>query len=192
VILVLVVLVLSACSPSPTAVAPVARPEPVKITQFYSTTPQVAPGEQATICYGVEGAVSVRIEPPVEQLVPSVARCFPFKPQGLTYKLIARGKGGEEISQTLTLGQASARPRLVDLQISATTVRPGDAIQFCFKAVNATRVSGGPGKFVKGGVPAGDCLLDQPQKTTTYRVTVASADGQQDSDSVTVQVKSDK
>lgn len=186
-LLVFTALVLVACTATPPPAPP--APSPVKITQLYTTTPRVSPGEEATICYGVEGAASVRIEPPVEELVPSVARCFAFKPQGNTYKLIARGKGGDEVSQSLTLGQAQPRPRFVDLQVTSTSVTPGQPIQFCFKAVNAVRVTGSPGRFVKGGVPSGDCLLDNPRQTTTYKLTVVSADGQQDTDQVTVQVK---
>jgi hypothetical protein len=178
---------LMACStPEP---KPVALPtQPVKITQFYTTTPKVRPGEEITICYGVESAEAVRIEPAVEKLVPSVARCITFPPQGNTYKLIARGKRGDEVTQSLTIGAALAAPKFVDLQVSSTTVKAGNAIQFCFKAVNATSVTGGPGKFVHGGRAAGDCLLDNPRQTTTYRLTVASSDGQQDTDTVTVRV----
>jgi hypothetical protein len=186
----LLFLLLAGCSATPPAAKQelVLPTEPVKITQFYAT-PRVAAGEQATICYGVEAAVAVRIEPPVEQLVPSQARCFPFQPQGSSYKLIARGKAGDEVSRTLTIGTAAARPKFTDLQVTATTVGPGQPVQFCFQAVNAVKVSGGPGTFTKGGQAAGDCLLDNPKQTTTYRLTVAGADGQQDTDSITVQVK---
>lgn len=165
-----------------------ARPEPVRITQFYAT-PRVAAGEEATICYGVEWAVSVRLEPPVEQLVPSPARCFAFRPQGSSYKLIARGGAGDEVSRTLTIGTAAAKPRFTDLQVTATNVKAGQPVQFCFQAVHAATVTGGPGTFLKGGKAAGDCLQDYPKQTTTYRLTIASVDGQRDSDAVTVQVK---
>lgn len=174
--------------------APPAPPPPpppaVKITQFYSSTPKVVKGEQATICYGVENAASVRIEPPVDELHPALARCFQFDPAGqVAYRLIAKGKGGDEAFQTLTIGLAGARPKFLDLAINATEVNPGETIRFCFQAKNATSVKGGPGVFMKGGRPAGDCLEDRPTRATTYRLTIANADGVSDSDEITVRMK---
>lgn len=54
-----------------------------RITQFYAP-PQVARGETANICYGVEGAQSVRIQPAVERLWPSFTRCFQGTPEKTT------------------------------------------------------------------------------------------------------------
>lgn len=176
------------CASAPPAPAPSVLP--AKITQFYSSTPKVSQGEQATICYGVENAVSVRIEPPVDELHPAVVRCFQFDPAGrVDYKLIAKGKAGDEVSQSLTIGLAGARPKFLDLTINATTVNPGEPIRFCFKAANATAVSGGPGVFLKGGVAGGDCLDDRPTRTTTYRLTVSNADGLTDTEEMTVRMK---
>jgi hypothetical protein len=42
-----------------------------RITQFYATTPATPRDESATLCYGVDNAQAVRIDPPVESLKPS-------------------------------------------------------------------------------------------------------------------------
>ena len=182
--------VLTACGDARAPVPAAAPPPAAKITQFYSSTPRVSKGEPATICYGVENAVAVRIEPPVDELHPALARCIQFQPAGRTkYTLMARGKGGDEVSQSLSLQLTGARPKFLDLKINAQEVKAGELVSFCFQAENATSVRGGPGRFVKGGVPNGDCLHDQPAATTTYRLTITGADGMTDSDQITVHVK---
>ena len=39
----------------------------VRILQFYANTREVIEGEPAVVCYGVQNADSVRLEPPVEE-----------------------------------------------------------------------------------------------------------------------------
>jgi hypothetical protein len=182
-------LLLAGCGDATPPNEPAGRVEPVRITQFYSPTPRVALGEQVTLCYGVQNAVSVRVEPPVEELMPSLARCLVFAPKGASYTLVARGKGGDEVSQTVTIGLNGDRPKFTDLRVNATRVKPGESVQFCFKAVHATAVAGGPGRFAQGGNPAADCLVDNPQRTTVYRLTVSTADGLSDADEIKVEVK---
>jgi hypothetical protein len=80
------------------------------------------------------------------------------------------------------------RLKFLDLSISAPQVKAGEVVSFCFKAQGAASVTGGPGRFQKGGRPAGDCLIDTPKKTTAYRLTVRSSDGQTDSEQMTVKV----
>lgn len=162
----------------------------VKITQFYANPPSIPKGEKALLCYGVEGAASVRIEPPVEQLSPALTRCFEVAPkEGTTYKLIAQGRAGGQAEKTITVDVGSARPVLFDLSMNAPRVKPGDLVSFCFQSKNATAVRGTPGKFQHGGNVAKDCLVDQPSKTTTYEVVVSNAQGLSDRASMTVEVK---
>src|SRR5690242_12743587 len=72
-----------------------AAPANVTITQFYAPQPMVPKGMHGQLCYGVEGAKSVGIDPPVEQLWPAVSRCFEISPKGkTTYTLTARGENG--------------------------------------------------------------------------------------------------
>src|ERR1700678_3767840 len=43
----------------------------LKILSLYSAPASVRPGQQASVCYGVNGAKTVRIVPPVEEVWPS-------------------------------------------------------------------------------------------------------------------------
>jgi hypothetical protein len=165
-------------------------PSPVKITQFYANPSSVPKGGRALLCYGVESASKVRIEPPVEELNPALTRCFEVHPaQTTTYKLIAEGRSGGTAEATATIAIGAAPPVLFDLAISSTKVKPGELVSFCFQAKNARSVSGGPGKFQKGGNAQKDCLIDQPTKTTTYKIIVTGADGLTDSANTTVEVR---
>src|SRR5512147_115709 len=97
------VLAISGCSQAP-APAPKSAGQPaaeVKISQFYANTGEVERGTPVTICYGVENARAVRIEPPVETLKPAVSRCFSVTPDhGATYTLIAEGSDGKTATAT--------------------------------------------------------------------------------------------
>ena len=64
--------------------------KPVKVLQFYAGSGTVARGEQVLICYGVENAKTVRLEPPIEKIAPSFNRCFQYSPSATSeIKLIA-------------------------------------------------------------------------------------------------------
>jgi hypothetical protein len=52
----------------------------LKVLSFYAS-PQVIPkGDKGLICYGVANAKSVKIEPGVEAITPSLSRCLDIKP----------------------------------------------------------------------------------------------------------------
>src|ERR1039458_4415091 len=73
-------------------VVPAAPPEGARITQFYSTLAQVGRGETALVCYGVENATAVWLEPPRHELSAAQARCVEVSPTAeTTYKLTAQG-----------------------------------------------------------------------------------------------------
>jgi hypothetical protein len=161
----------------------------VKITQFYASKPSVPKGETSLLCYGVDGAAKVRVEPPVEQLSPALSRCFEVKPETTTeYTLIAEGRDGTTAKETVSVQVGGARPQLFDMQINKEEVRAGEEVRFCFQARNATTVRGSPGKFLRGGKPDKDCLMDNPTKTTTYNITISNAQNLTDSANITVEV----
>ena len=75
----------------------------LKITTFYSS-PVIHAGEQTLLCYGVVNAKSVRIEPEVEKLAPSLSRCFNIAPAKTTeYKLTAEDAQGHSVSQSIVV-----------------------------------------------------------------------------------------
>src|ERR1041385_2603998 len=66
-----------------------------KIVQFYARSADIVDGERNVICYGVQNAKAVRLEPPVEDLRPALVHCFWVKPkQDTTYRLIVDGLDG--------------------------------------------------------------------------------------------------
>jgi hypothetical protein len=76
----------------------------LKILDFYASPPTVRRGEHSLICYGVNAAQTVRIDPPVEQLHPAVSHCLQVTPEQSTdYKLTIGDSAGHTLSQSLTI-----------------------------------------------------------------------------------------
>jgi hypothetical protein len=96
------------------------KPDPVRITQFYATELKAPKGEPVNLCYGVENDSVVRLAPPVEQLHPSLSRCFPVtQTQTITYTLIAEDKQGGTASQSITLPTTGPLPKFIDLVVNS-------------------------------------------------------------------------
>ncbi len=76
----------------------------VRILQFYTPAAEVAKGASTNICYGVQNARAVQINPPVEQVWPSLSRCFAVSASATTtYRLTAEGNDGRKVSAEFTL-----------------------------------------------------------------------------------------
>lgn len=76
----------------------------LKILTFYGSPAMVPRGEKALVCYGVSNAKSVRIEPKIEDIKPSLSRCLEVHPKADTeYKLTAADAKGKEASQSFVL-----------------------------------------------------------------------------------------
>jgi len=74
------------------------------IMNFYATPGVIRPGDSSTICYGVNGATKVRIEPPIEEVRPALNHCLKATPRADTeYKLIAEDGAGHSVTQNLFL-----------------------------------------------------------------------------------------
>jgi hypothetical protein len=182
-----VFLVLAGCSSTPPPPAAIVFPS--KINEFYASPPQVPKGQRTLLCYGVESAESVTLDPGGESLSPALNKCIEkFPTADTTYTLTVKGKDGQTHTRTLAITSGIVPLKILDIVVSATQVKPGEMVSLCFKAQGAVGVSGGPGKFQKGGQPNGDCLMDQPQKTTSYKILISGAGNQFQSDSVTVKV----
>jgi hypothetical protein len=184
-------LLLSACStPAPEPDQDSHRPPP-KITQFYADRSEVGPGERALLCYGVENATEVRIEPPLERLTPSFSRCIEVRPsETTTYTLTAVGERGQNATASLAIRRTSraASPQAaqpappVDAggpQILEFTARPaqaagGASVTLCYAVQNATSVRIEPSSVQLGAVQRG-CFYVTPEQTTTYTLTASGA-----------------
>src|SRR5581483_4675386 len=106
-------LFLSGCGGGHEAPATKKQPDPAaKILQFYASPGAIGQGETTLLCYGVENARSVRLEPAVEAIAPSSNRCIQVAPKQRTkYTLTARGAGGDEASQSLEVKVGPAKPK---------------------------------------------------------------------------------
>ncbi len=75
----------------------------LKITSFYGPA-AVHAGEKALVCYSVANAKSVRMEPAIEEITPSLGRCVQDAPLKTThYTLTAEDGAGHSVSQTIVV-----------------------------------------------------------------------------------------
>ena len=111
--------------------------EHAKITQFYAPQPLLPRGLKGTLCYGVEHADRVELTPAGDQVWPSPARCVEISPKVKTkYTLTAYANDGSKDSKTVEVEVGAPPPRLYDLSVNTTQVRPGEKVTVCFKIEN--------------------------------------------------------
>lgn len=148
-----------------------------------------------TICYGVENARSVRIEPPMEPLKPFFNRCFQASPSAnTTYRLVAEGFDGKMVSESLSVkvGDAavpSVRPTLIHtFAVSSEVATPGMPLVLCYSAPEARKVTIDPP--IKELEPADRfCFTTRVTKTTTYTLTASGPGAKKEREQLTVTVK---
>ncbi len=76
----------------------------LKILNFYAEAKTLRPGEKTLLCYGVANAVTVRIEPGIEPLKPSLSRCVDIAPNARTeYTLTTEDGAGHSATQSLVV-----------------------------------------------------------------------------------------
>ena len=177
----------------PTKHEPAAAPP--KIIQFYASAGEVARGDRVIICYGVENATSVRLEPPVEKLAPSFNRCFHVTPdQPTKYTLTAEGSGGKTVSESFTVsvkGRAASAPKEHMIRFFATSsaeIGAGQTSTLCYGVANAKTVSVEP-QVQELKLADRSCFLVKPPQTTTYKLTATAADGRQELAELTVTIR---
>jgi len=200
----LAVLSLAGCGreappPAEEAAPPAIKIEPVKITHFYAGSKEIPDNQSVGLCYGVENAKTVRLEPPVEQLKPGVNRCFYLTPdRTTTYKLVAEGFEGSTAAESVTVRvkpsvvespYAAFRPGLFTLTFASTPeVSHGEAVTLCYGAPEAVSVVMDPP--VMELKPAKRfCFQARPDRTTTYSFTAAGKDRTLETATLTVKVR---
>jgi hypothetical protein len=181
---------LTGCGSPPKPAAPPAQStDAAQITQFYTTSGQVAKGERALLCYGVANASSVWLEPPRQELSAALARCVEVFPEvETTYKLTAQGADGKPVTRELKVTVGSPRAKIVNVNISALEVKAGELVSVCYTVEHARAVTVDPIRF-RGGSAGKGCATDQPKKSTTYTISALGVDGDKDQEQVTVRVK---
>ena len=91
-------------TPAPPGYERIYSGDTLKILQFYAREGELTREQKTLLCYSVMNADSVRMEPPVAELGPSLNRCVEIAPRKTTiYTLIAEGAGGAKAQQTVTV-----------------------------------------------------------------------------------------
>ena len=188
-----------ACSSPPTEAKRTAAPAaPASITQFYASPAAIAKGDRTLLCFGVEGAASVRLDPAVDEIAPSLARCIEVTPAATTqYTLFAKNRAGVEVSRQIevtidpkAVRQApSARGGLILFFTAMQGKVPRGAMAtLCYGVKGAASVKLSPA--VLALVPSERlCFQVKPEATTTYALTASAANGAKDSETVRIIVE---
>jgi hypothetical protein len=190
----LALILLSACSGSkPPAAGTNQDKKPafdLKITQFYSDPAVVRGSGKANLCYGVEGATKVTLDPPVEDMWPSMVRCFEVTPKTTTtYTLTAENASGQKVTQKTMIQVGPPTVKIVEVSVNSMTVKAGESFPFCVRAINAVKWTLSAGQWRTPPDSRGGCAVDYPKQTTTYVITAIGAMGETDSERVTATVQ---
>jgi len=154
----------------------------VRILQFYARDGQLIEGRTTVLCYGVLNAKSVRIEPPVEGISPSLNRCVEISPAHETkYTLTADGNDGKTVTASFTLPVVPDTEMLPRIKTFAIERRGTDqGRQFfvlAFTVENAETVDIDPPVLpTLHKSPLGRFTV-APDKTTTYTLIVTGKHG---------------
>ena len=160
----------------------------VRILHFYAGNGVIVRGDHTVACYGVENAKSVRLDPPVEEITPSLNRCFAAEPtRDTTYTLYATGHDGKEVSVSFTIRVTPAPPKILFVAINKTSLRRGEPLAICYGVENAASVVIGPMGWRLTPSPK-HCVMYMPGATLRYTVTATSPEGRTDRESFTVKV----
>jgi len=161
----------------------------VRIVQFYARSGAIIEGEQNLICYGVENAKEVSMEPAVETLYPTRNRCFFHEPRrDTTYTLTAVGYDGARTSATFRVRVEPAPPAILFVAQSQNEIHPGDAVTVCYGVAHATSVRLEPIGWTLA--PASrNCTRLYPRATTAFTLVAAGEGGRTDRQKFTVTVK---
>jgi len=74
------------------------------IRTFYVSPAIIHPGEKSQLCYDVDNAKSVMLDPPAGEVWPSHTRCLDLSPtKTTTYTLTITGATGRSVSQSVEL-----------------------------------------------------------------------------------------
>lgn len=185
---VLASVMLAACSPQRVH-GPEENAAAPRITAFYASPSNIPSGESGELCYGVENATEVKLDPPAGEVWPALTRCIPIQPRGATTYVLTAGNASGNVTKTVHVGTAAARAKFLDVSVNADSVKPGGTVAFCYKAANAVNATGGPGKFVAQGSANKGCVMDNPRQTTTYRLTIRGESGDTEQREITVKVR---
>ncbi len=164
------------------------RETPARITQFYAPRNLITEGEEALLCYGTQNAAWVKLDPPVEELTPSLSRCFAVTPRGTTrYTLSVEGE-----RQSIEVHVEKPAPKPPDLiQFFAADpmeAKPGQKVTLCYGVLEAVSVELQPeGRELP--TAARHCVEVAVARTTTFTLKARGAGRSAATMTLTVKVK---
>jgi hypothetical protein len=161
----------------------------VRIEQFYARSGEITDVDRTVICYGVRNAKSVRLDPPVAKLTPSLTRCIAVEPrQDTKYTLTAEGFDGDRDTASFELKVKPAPPVFKLLAVSDKEIPRGEVLTVCYGVERATGVRMEPGGWK---LPAGakNCIRFYPKQTAEYRLIASGATGAEQTERFKVAVK---
>jgi hypothetical protein len=169
---------------------------PVKILHFGAGDESTPLGQPINICYGVENAEAVKIEPYIDRTWPSLSRCVQANPKRPTiYVLTATGKDGKSVTAELKVGvgPASEKPAGRELITSfaamAVQAAPREPFTLCYSTrpeVTAVSIQPAVRKLAPGNKVCFPATID---KSTTFILSASTANGETDRMQVTVKSK---
>src|SRR5215469_9962057 len=128
---------LTGCSREPVKPAPRAA-ESVRIVNFYATAPRLPRGEKELLCYGVDNARTVWLEPPRQELSAALSRCVEVEPkETTTYTLTAQDAAGKPATQQVTVTLGAPKAKIIEVKVSSLEIAKGDPVSICWQAQNA-------------------------------------------------------
>ncbi len=161
-------------------------PAEARIVAFYAYPGSIARGDRSKLCYIVENAKSVRIEPAAPGRTPATNWCFQVSPLHDTeYRLKAETPDGRILSEKLVLrvrapGEpaptAPAGPRIEYFRADRSEVAPGATVTFCFAVIDAEEVNITPA-IVPFDLPPRGCFAYAPKETGAYTLSARSSAG---------------
>ena len=161
----------------------------MKILSFYATAGEIREGDPEIICYGVQNARAVRIEPPIEQLNPALTRCFWAEPHGNSrYKLVAEGFDGGQVSESFEVRVKPALPSILFFAVSHKEIVRGDAVTLCYGVAHTDSVELVPIGWSLAPI-AKNCARFYPKITHNYTLVARGVEGRTDREKFTVKVK---
>ncbi len=172
----------------------------VKILQFYASPGELVEGDKAILCYGVANAKAVRIDPPVDQLTPSMNRCLDVAPeQDTRYTLTAEGAGGPPVTESFVIRVKPDPYRLPQITYfknqrkqpvrnAVGNARAEWVHLLCFHTENSVQVTVDPPAIPPSAAIEG-CFYVAPETTTTYTLTAADRKGRKAQKKLTVQLQ---
>ncbi len=149
----------------------------------FTVDPTTVPANgQAQLCYEVDNAVSIRIEPGIGEKRPATKECLTVGPaETTTYTLTAFGSDGKNISRQVTV-TVDAAPPLAEIRRFEVMRENGPGgegdVQFrlCYEVRNAAHAeidnNGGPVALNQNR-----CQQIRPEGIVTYTLSVTGSDG---------------